>query len=195
MNLRLSVPELRRQPTLNLQVVQLQFDYVNALREVPAHISCPDVQSGNFATLELRLDDHCSPSEIPGGTANRARLNSSIRRRSLKPQPQRKAWMRLCWTNFPPRSRGVRILFLRKISFSDLLNCLAARKLKKLCRSAKKTMRQFPTRRPAALSEIQFSPDFPTLLELLVRLRRRDIGIHVPLVYQRRARIDKDWKW
>ena len=136
MNLRLSVPELRRQPTLNLQMIQLQLNHVDTLREIPAHISGADVQSGYFTTLELRLDHHCSPSDIPGGPCASCSLEPLVRRRTLAQNSSRgldeRPSMRLCWTHFRWRSSSVRKLILRKISFSDLLNCLAARKATKL---------------------------------------------------------------
>jgi len=61
MNLRPSLPELRRQAALNLQMVQLQLNHANSLGKITAHIPRADLQPGDFATSELCLDYHRSP--------------------------------------------------------------------------------------------------------------------------------------
>ncbi len=57
-NLRLTPPEIRVQSTLNLQMVELQLDYVNMLGEIATDIGHPDQQTGDTSALGMCFDDH-----------------------------------------------------------------------------------------------------------------------------------------
>ena len=65
MNLRLVLPKVRRQPTLNLEMIQLQLDDRNMLREVTPDIGNTDVQPREAAALALSFDHHnCLPFNV-----------------------------------------------------------------------------------------------------------------------------------
>lgn len=57
-NLRLSLPEVRVQPTLDLQMIQLQFNDSDGLREIAPDVGNPDVETGDAATLGVCFDHH-----------------------------------------------------------------------------------------------------------------------------------------
>jgi hypothetical protein len=58
MNLRLTMPEIRFQVASDLQVIQLQLNRGNMLREIAPHIGESNVQTGKTATLALRFYNH-----------------------------------------------------------------------------------------------------------------------------------------
>jgi len=60
-DVRLTMPKLRRQFALNLQMIQLQFDCVDVLGKIPAYVSRADVQSDYSGAVDSRLDHHSSP--------------------------------------------------------------------------------------------------------------------------------------
>jgi hypothetical protein len=60
-NLRLTLPEIRLEPALNLQMIQLQLDASNVFGKVAPDIVHAHVQSDNSASLALCLDDHTYP--------------------------------------------------------------------------------------------------------------------------------------
>ena len=57
-NFRLSPPEIRVQPTLNLQMIQLQFDNGDGLLKITPNVGNPDVETGDAATLGVCFDHH-----------------------------------------------------------------------------------------------------------------------------------------
>jgi len=57
-DLRLTLPEIRFQATLNLEMVQLQFDARNLLGKIAPDIVDAHMKSGDAATLALCLDHH-----------------------------------------------------------------------------------------------------------------------------------------
>ena len=52
-DLRFPVPELRRKPALNLQVIQLQLNHASSLRKISANIPHANIKAGDFAAVEL----------------------------------------------------------------------------------------------------------------------------------------------
>jgi len=73
MNLRLAIPESRCQSALNLQMVQLQLHFLDALRKVFADVIGTHVQTRNPKTIVLSSDNH-------------THLSSANRRLRLVPQ-------------------------------------------------------------------------------------------------------------
>lgn len=73
MNFRPSAPKFRRQPALNLKMIQLQFDDPDVLGKIAPHVPRTDMQSGDFATLELCSDHHRSSRSLAEKSAYRAR--------------------------------------------------------------------------------------------------------------------------
>jgi hypothetical protein len=57
-NLRLVPPKVRRQPTLNLEMVQMQLDHRNMVWEITADIGNANVQSSQPVTPGMCLDNH-----------------------------------------------------------------------------------------------------------------------------------------
>jgi hypothetical protein len=57
-NLRLVLPEIGRQPTLNLQMIQLQLDDLNALGKISPDIGNANVQSSQATALGMCFDHH-----------------------------------------------------------------------------------------------------------------------------------------
>ncbi len=58
MNLRLSLPEIRLQPALNLQVIELQLYDGNILGKIAPYVSRTNVQSGDTMSLGLSFHHH-----------------------------------------------------------------------------------------------------------------------------------------
>lgn len=58
MNLRLSLPELGRQATLNLQMIEVQFDDGDVPGEVAADVVHADVKPDHCQAFALRSDYH-----------------------------------------------------------------------------------------------------------------------------------------
>jgi len=64
-NLRLVLPKVRRQPTLNLEMIQLQLDNRNIPWKITPDIGDTDVQSRKAAALALCFDHHnCLPFNV-----------------------------------------------------------------------------------------------------------------------------------
>ena len=57
-DLRLILPEIGRQITLDLQMIQLQFDKRNASRKIALNVTAAHVQAGNSAAFALCFDYH-----------------------------------------------------------------------------------------------------------------------------------------
>jgi hypothetical protein len=57
-DLRFSLPETGCQPTLNLQMIQLQLDDSNVFWEITPDIVCSYVQPGNSEALTTCFDYH-----------------------------------------------------------------------------------------------------------------------------------------
>lgn len=57
-DLRLASPEIGLQATLNLEMVQLQFDTGNVFGEIAPDIACSHMQSGDAESPALCFDDH-----------------------------------------------------------------------------------------------------------------------------------------
>jgi hypothetical protein len=57
-NLRLPLPEIRAQSTLNLQMIQLQLDDSNGLGEIAPDIGSPNVETSDTTALGMRFDYH-----------------------------------------------------------------------------------------------------------------------------------------
>jgi hypothetical protein len=57
-DLRLILPEIRRQIALDLQMIQLQFNEGYTAREITLNVARANVQSCNSTTLALRFDYH-----------------------------------------------------------------------------------------------------------------------------------------
>src|SRR5258708_4518189 len=66
-DLRLTLPEIWRQPTLDPEMIQLQLDRGDILGEISPYIVCTDEQSGEPPTLTWRFDDHMQPARQRGG--------------------------------------------------------------------------------------------------------------------------------
>ena len=58
MNLRLVLPKVRLQPTLNLEMIQLQLDDCNVLGEVTPDVGNANVQSSHTTARALCFDHH-----------------------------------------------------------------------------------------------------------------------------------------
>src|ERR1700759_777805 len=112
MDLRFSMPELRRQPALNLKVIQLQLDYASGLRKVSAHIPHADIKSGHSAAIELCLDHHRSSRIARGKTRHIEPVNHHLALVRQVPDTSREhayeAICCLCWTQFLAASRTMR---------------------------------------------------------------------------------------
>jgi hypothetical protein len=54
----LILPEIGRQITLDLQMIQLQFDKRNASRKIALNVTAAHVQAGNSAAFALCFDYH-----------------------------------------------------------------------------------------------------------------------------------------
>jgi hypothetical protein len=57
-NLRLALPKVRRQPALNLEMIQKQLDDRNAAGKITADIGNANMQSGHPVTLGMSFDYH-----------------------------------------------------------------------------------------------------------------------------------------
>jgi len=57
-DLGLVPPKIWRQPTLNLKMIQLQFDDSNVFGKVAPDIFYSHMQSGHSEAFALRFDDH-----------------------------------------------------------------------------------------------------------------------------------------
>jgi hypothetical protein len=57
-DLRLALPEIRLQPALNLEMIQLQLDARNVFGEIAADIVHAHMKPCDSASLALCLDDH-----------------------------------------------------------------------------------------------------------------------------------------
>jgi len=57
-NLRLVLPEVRLQPTLNLKMIQVQLDDRNVPWEITPNIGDTDVQPSQTTALALCFDHH-----------------------------------------------------------------------------------------------------------------------------------------
>jgi hypothetical protein len=54
----LIVPEAGAQTALDLEMIQLQFDYGDVFRKITANVRCTDVESSEAAALALCFDYH-----------------------------------------------------------------------------------------------------------------------------------------
>jgi len=66
-NLRLALPEIGRQPTLDPQMIQLQFYRGDILGKIPPDIIRPDVQSRESSAFTVCFDYHMAPALQRGG--------------------------------------------------------------------------------------------------------------------------------
>lgn len=57
-DLRMALPEVRGEPALDLQVVQLQLNNRGSLGEIATNVGGTDMQSDDTAALGLCSDDH-----------------------------------------------------------------------------------------------------------------------------------------
>jgi hypothetical protein len=57
-DLRLASPEIGLQAALNLEMIQLQLDAENVLREIAPGIACTHIQTSDTEPLALCFDHH-----------------------------------------------------------------------------------------------------------------------------------------
>lgn len=73
-DLRFPSPEIRVQPTLNLQMVELQLDYLNMLGKIATDVGHPDQQSGDTSALGMCFDYHDDLLENEGWIQSRSQV-------------------------------------------------------------------------------------------------------------------------